>query len=185
MKKKIISIVTAAALALTALFSMTGVEAQAKVSASKVKKAYAAYVKKNIANDPYAIPGTSYYLYDFNKDGIKEMVVCEPGGARGTETVYSYYNGKVVESYKYYFNSVGYIKGKKYVVGYGSGGYQDFDYTVYKISKGKLKQQYKYACVAGVFKKNGKKISKKAFMKFEKTVITSFSAKAHSISVKK
>lgn len=183
MKKRLVSVVTAFAIALTTMFSAGSVEAEAKVSASTVKKAYASYVKKNIASDPYLVPGTYYYLYDFNKDGIKEMVVVDPGGARALEYVYSYYNGKVVESCgnSGCFNEVGYLKGKKYLVGYGSGGYQDFDYTVYTISKGKLKEKYKYACVAGVYQKDGKKISQKTFENFSKKVITPSSVKQYKI----
>lgn len=183
MKKRFISTVTALALAVTSIFSFSGTNVQAKASATTVKKAYASYVKKNIANDSYFIPGTYYYLHDFNKDGIKEMIVVEPGGARGSEYVYSYYNGKVVSSYKEgsYFNQVGYIKGEKCLVGYGSGGYQDFEYVVYKISKGKLKEKYKYACEEGVYKKDGKKITEKSFNKFTEKVSFSYSAKKYQV----
>lgn len=69
-------------------------------------------------------------------------------------------------------NQIGYIKGKKYLVSYGSGGYNNFGYDVYKISGGKLNKAFTYHCVDGVYKKNKTKISSKDFSDFQKKVVT-------------
>lgn len=49
-------------------------EVQAVSSATKVKNAYVTYLKKQIANCAYG-ENIEYLLYDFNKDGTKELVV--------------------------------------------------------------------------------------------------------------
>lgn len=164
--KKFLSIL----LSLAIIFTIpVPVSAKVSVSAKKVKTAYTSYLKKAIENEKFA-DNITYNLYDFNKDGVKELIVSEPGGARAIESVYTYKNNKVVMLSEGWFNGIGYIKGKKYVVGYGSGGAQNFNYTVYKITKGKLKKVTKYACVNGDFQKDSKTISKNNFMNFVKTV---------------
>ena len=107
-------------------------------------------------------------MYDFNKDGTKELIVESARGARSILCAYTYYKGKV----KYLTDGNGfyYQKDKKYLISYGSGGFQDFDYTAYKISKGKAKKSFKYAWDAGVYKKDGKKIDKKTFTDFQDTL---------------
>ena len=67
-------------------------------------------------------------------------------------------------------NDIGYIKGKKYLVSYGSSSYNLCGYDVYKISGGKAKSVCSYSYDEGVYKKNNKKIGEKAFINFQKTV---------------
>ena len=163
--KRFFSFVFAMVIALT---MAAPVNAEA-ASAGKVKKAYISYLEKAIETG--TIPDkVDYNLYDFDKDGTKELVVSEPGGARALVSIYTYKNNSVVALSNSSFNEIGYIKGKKYVVGYGSGGAMDFDYTIYKITNGKLQEVSTYACVSGVYQKDGKKISKSTFNKFAKTV---------------
>lgn len=166
--KRTMLFLTSAVVAATILQAPTA--AQAATSSKKVEKAYTSYLNKKIANCTYD-EDIEYYLYDFNKDGVNEMVVCDGGGARNWYYIYTYKNKKVVLLTSQ-VNDVGYISGKKYVVTYGSGGVGNFNYTVYKIKKAKLVKVDEYACVNGVYKKNGKKSSKSVFQAFEKTVIT-------------
>ncbi len=165
--RKAAAILAIMALALTTM--QTSVDVQA-ASASKVKKAYVDFLKKQVANCKYA-DDIEYYLYDFNKDGTSELVVAEGGGARPYYDVYTYKNKKIVCLEKD-TNEVGYISGKKYLVSYGSGGWNNFSYDVYKIKKNKLVKVNTYACVNGVYKKDGKKIEKSVFDAFVKTVVT-------------
>lgn len=170
-------------LAIVFIFAMS-VPSSAKVTVSekKVKTAYTSYLKKAIEKEKFA-DNITYNLYDFNKDGVKELVVSEPGGARALEFIYTYKNNKVVTLSNDSYNGIGYLKGKKYVVGYGSGGAQNFEYTVYKITKEKLKKVTKYACIDGDYKKDNKTISKNKFTKFLKTVKFSL-GKTYKISKK-
>ena len=164
--KKFLSLLLTLALVST---MSTPVYTKAATSEKKVKAAYVSFLKKGIKKGDFA-DNIVYNLYDFNKDGIKELVVSDPNGNRALVTIYTYKKNNVVALTNSFFNGIGYLKGKKYVVGYGSGGAQNFDYTVYKIANGKLKKVSKYACVDGVYKKNGKKISESTFTKFDKTV---------------
>lgn len=170
-------------LAFTLVFTLSTPVNAATVSAKQVKTAYTSYLKKEIKNGNFA-DNIEYNLFDFNKDGIKELVVSDPNGNRAAVTIYTYKNNRVTELSDSYFNGIGYIKGKKYVVGYGSGGALNFDYTVYKISNGKLKKVMVYACDDGVYKKNNKKISENTFRKFEKTIKYSLGT-SYKVSTKK
>lgn len=148
----------------------TPMEVQAAPSASTVKSAYVNYLKKQINNAIYP-EDLQYYLYDFNKDGTKELVVSySDGGAHGGATdVYTYRNKKIVSLLKN-VSEVGYVKGKKFLVAYSSGGAYDYNYTAYNIKKGKLVKVNKYACVGGVYKKDSKKITKSVFDAFTSKV---------------
>lgn len=168
LSKRIISLLGAVVLAVTAL--QAPMEVQAAPSAKTVKNAYVTYLKKQISNCKYN-EDIDYYLYDFNKDGVKELVVSDEEKGRGAVDVYTYRNKKVVSLVKG-VSEAGYIKGKKYLVTYSSGGALDYNYTVYKISKGKLVKVNKYACVRGVLKKDGKKITQSKFNTFTKKVVT-------------
>lgn len=152
------------------IFTMSvPVSAKVTVSEKKVKTAYTSYLKKAIEKEKFS-DNIAYNLYDFNKDGVKELVVSEPGGARALVSIYTYKNNNVVALSNNSYNGIGYIKSKKYIVGYGSGGAGNFNYTVYKITNGKLKQVSKYVCVDGNYNKNNKEISKNQFTEFEKTI---------------
>lgn len=177
--KKLLSLLLAIAFIFTISVPSS---AKAAVSEKKVKTAYTSYLEKAIEKEKLA-DNITYNLYDFNKDGVKELVVSEPGGARALEFIYTYKNNKVIALSGNSYNRIGYLKGKKYVVGYGSGGAQNFQYTVYKIKKGKLKLVSKYACVNGEYKKENKTISENKFTKFVKTVKFSL-GKTYKISKK-
>jgi hypothetical protein len=134
-------------------------------SEKTVKKAYAAYFKEQQQNG-ILMKDAYYQLYDFNKDGIKEMVITDISG-HTVCYVYTYRNKQVIslddESGETFGNYVGYIKGKKYICYTGTSG-TEFKYCyIYKISKGKLKTVDAYKYDAGVYTKNGKKITKKKF----------------------
>lgn len=171
LSKKLFALCGAVVLAVTSL--QAPMEVQAASSATKVKNAYITYLKKQIANCAYG-ENIEYWLYDFNKDGTKELVIYDnkdAGAHGGSYDVYTYRSKNVVSLVKG-VSEVGYIKGKKYIVPYSSGGAYDYDYTVYKMSKGKLKKVNKYACVRGIFKKDGKTITQSKFNTFSQKVIT-------------
>lgn len=165
--KRVLVLLCAAVVAVTAV--QVPAEINAAPSAKTVKKAYISFLKKKIANCTYE-EDIDYSLYDFNKDGIKELVVSCPGGARAICDIYTYRNKKVV-SLVHGVNDVGYLKGKKYIVTYGSGGSRNFDYTLYKIKKGKAVQVHKYACVDGVYQKDGKNVDQSVYLAFDKKVV--------------
>lgn len=166
--KKRISLFLVITLVLTTLFNGN---AGTKVdAAASLKSKYIAFVRQEMKKGRIEENPTDCYMYDFNKDGVKELVALSAIGARALYNVYTYKNGKV--KYLTDGNDIGYIKGKKYLVSYGSGGYQDFGYNVYTISGGKLKKAFTCECEAGVYKKNKKKITENEFNKFSKTVVT-------------
>ena len=114
--KKIMAVVCASAVLATSIASPVKTDAASK----KAKKAYEKVVKKLNSNKA-KWESYTYQYYDFNKDGLDELVVCLAGGARAMYSVYTYKNGKVVDTGAA-DNDIGYLKGKKYIVGYGSGG---------------------------------------------------------------
>lgn len=165
--KKIMAVVCASAFFVGGIANPVHISAAAKNE--KAKKAYVKLVKKLNSNkqkwDTY-----TYQYYDFNKDGIDELVVCLAGGARGLYDVYTYRNNKVVEIVSSE-NGIGYLKGNKYIVGFGSGGAGWLQYTVYKMTKsGKAKSIETYNYEEGTYKHNGKKTKESVYTKFEKKV---------------
>ena len=132
--KKLFSRMLALSLALSILFS--GNSITTVNAATNLKSIYTKYVKQELKKNEYADTLTCY-MYDFNKDGVKEFITCEVGGARAIYCVYTYEDGKV--KYLTDGNRIGYIKGKKYFVSLESGGADYFFYDVYKISGGKSK----------------------------------------------
>lgn len=164
--KKLAAKILIAALAIGCFMPMSAAPAEAKTS---LKSTYSSFVKKQLQKGMCdGAEKFDCWMYDFNKDGTKELIVEFAGGARNLYYAYTYYKGKV----KYLTDGNGfyYQKDKKYLISYGSGGFQDFDYTAYKISKGKAKKSFKYACDAGVYKKDGKEIDKKTFTDFQDTL---------------
>ena len=165
--KKIMAVVCASAVLATSIASPVKTDAASKNT--KAKKAYEKVVKK-LNSNKLKWESYTYQYYDFNKDGIDELVVCLAGGVRASYNVYTYKNGKVVDTGAG-DNDIGYIKGKKYIVGYGSGGMDGSGYSVYKMTKsGKAKQIDKYWCKNGECTLNGKKIKESAYEKFEKKI---------------
>lgn len=116
--------------------------AHAAPSSKKVKKAYMKQVKKvyNKGNKRH----TMYKMHDFNKDGVKELVVAQAAGARGNYYVYTYRKGKVVKLNKKTYNEIGRLKGTKYIVGLLSGGSAGNVYEVFAIKGKKLKLVARY-----------------------------------------
>lgn len=164
--KKLFSRMLALSLALSILFS--GSSITTVNAATNLKSIYTKYIKQELKKNEHADTLTCY-MYDFNKDGVKEFITCEAGGARGTYCVYTYKNGKV--NYLAGGNQIGYIRGKKYLVSINSGGADYFFYDVYKISGGKSKLVTCYACEYSVYKKDNTEISRNEFDNFSKTVV--------------
>lgn len=149
----------------TVLFS--GFACETVNAATNLKSVYTKFVKQEMKKGN--LPETVYCnMYDFDKNGVKELVVADVGGVRAWIRVYTYVNGKI--KFLADGNDIGYVKGKKYLVSYGSGGCSLYGYDVYKISGGKAKNICSYLYDEGVYKKNNKKISEKTYLNFEKTV---------------
>ena len=164
--KKFVSLLLLVSLLITSSISTVSA---ATPKESTVKKAYVSYLQKAIKNAEYG-DDILYSLFDFNKDGVRELVVSFQDGARATYDVYTYYKGKVVSLGKN-IGSIGYIENKKYLVSYGSGGYNNYSYGVYAIKGNKLKKVTEYRCDKGVYKKDKKKITKEEIDAFGQTVI--------------
>lgn len=164
--KKLFSRMLALSLALSILFS--GSSITTVNAATNLKSIYTKYVKQELKKNEHADTLTCY-MYDFNKDGVKEFITCEVGGARAAYRVYTYKDGKV--QYLADGNNIGYIKGKKYLVSYGSGSAFYYCYDVYKISGGKSKLVTHYEWDNSVYKKDNTEISRNEFDNFSKTVV--------------
>ena len=163
--KKAYSWILILSMVFTVLFS--GFACETVNAATNLKSVYTKFVKKEMKKGN--LPETVYCnMYDFDKNGVKELVVADVGGVRAWIRVYTYVNGKI--KFLADGNDIGYIKGKKYLVSYGSSSYNLCGYDVYKISGGKAKNICSYLYDEGVYKKNNKKISEKTYLNFEKTV---------------
>lgn len=140
-----------------------------KVSKKKVRKAYQKYIKEVLSHDD--IRYDDYLVYDFNKDGIEEMIAVSVG-ARAAMYVYTYYKGKVTPCLgDSFFNDIGYISENNHIVGGLSGG-ADYSYLKeYKLAKGKLKEINTYSYEEGTCKKNGKTISSKSYQSFYNKIV--------------
>lgn len=141
-----------------------------KVLKQKVRKAYQKYINEVLRHDDV---GYNYYLlYDFDKDGIEEMIAVSEGGARAAMYVYTYYKGKVTPCLRdSFFNDIGYISENNHIVGCVSGG-ADYSYLIeYKLVKGKLKELNTYSYEEGTYKKNGKTISSNSYQLFDNKII--------------
>ena len=110
--KRILALCGAFVLGVTTL--QIPMEVQAAPSTKTVKNAYVTYLKEQISNCNYN-ENLDYYLYDFNKDGVKELVTFDKEKGRAGVDVYTYRNKKVVSLVKGE-TEVGYLKGKKYLV---------------------------------------------------------------------
>ena len=163
--KKAYSWILILSMVFTVLFS--GFACETVNAATNLKSVYTKFVKQEMKKGN--LPETVYCnMYDFDKNGVKELVVADVGGVRAWIRVYTYVNGKI--KFLADGNDIGYIKGKKYLVSYGSSSYNLCGYDVYKISGGKAKNICSYLYDEGVYKKNNKKISEKTYLNFEKTV---------------
>ena len=163
--KKAYSWILILSMVFTVLFS--GFACETVNAATNLKSVYTKFVKQEMKKGN--LPETVYCnMYDFDKNGVKELVVADVGGVRAWIRVYTYVNGKI--KFLADGNDIGYVKGKKYLVSYGSGGCSLYGYDVYKIAGGKAKNICSYLYDEGVYKKNNKKISEKTYLNFEKTV---------------
>ena len=163
--KKAYSWILILSMVFTVLFS--GFACETVNAATNLKSVYTKFVKQEMKKGN--LPETVYCnMYDFDKNGVKELVVADVGGVRAWIRVYTYVNGKI--KFLADGNDIGYIKGKKYLVSYGSSSYNLCGYDVYKISGEKAKNICSYLYDEGVYKKNNKKISEKTYLNFEKTV---------------
>lgn len=159
------------ALVLCASMLFSGSEMITANAATSLKSTYTKFVKQQLKKNKdmnYAV----CYMYDFNKDGTKELVMSDESGNRASNHVYTYYKGKVKELVVDGENQIGYIKGKKYIVSLGSGGWDMCHYYIYKISGGKTKLVTTYSLEHGVFKKGKKTITEQDFNDFSMTVIS-------------
>lgn len=165
--KKLGTSILALVLAVTVIFG--GAQPVTVNAATNVDAIYAKYVRQQVRLGKFH---TGYYygysIHDFNNDGVNELIVSDGNGNRGVDSVYTYYNGKIV--YLMDANSLYYMPGKNYIISYGSGGAHYYMYDVYTINKGKAKKVAKYERNQEVYTKNGKKISAATFEKFENSV---------------
>lgn len=169
--KKICSWILVLSFGLSVLFSSNSITTVN--AATQLKSIYTKYVKQELKKDSF-VDTVDCYMYDFNKDGVKEFITRDSGGAKYLYCVYTYKNGKV--KFLTDGNQIGYIKGKKYLVSFYSGGANDCDYNVYKISGDKLKlvswYSYHFENNKPVYRKNETKITQNEFNNFVKTVVT-------------
>ena len=147
----------------------------AKPSAKKVSAAYNKYFQKKYVGN-YKYPDARGYLYDFNKDGIKEMFVEYAGGARGSCDFYTYKNGKVIKMYKTIHGTgrICWMKGTKYIVVMTSSGANLSYVDLYTIKKTKMVHKYRYTYKTDMDTgknvkcyKNGKRISRSEWNKIQ------------------
>lgn len=155
-------------------------EVQAKVSEKKLYMDYLEKEEKRLRKVEYAESEiVGYHLIDLNNDGQKELVYdfwC--GGARSEETVCMIKNGKVevvydAEGHQVIGQTFYKIKGSKnkFVAG-GACSATEYMYDVYKFSNSNVKKIATYRRIyedigRGCYK-DGKRISKQSYLKFEK-----------------
>lgn len=134
-------------------------------SKSTVKKAYAAYVEKNLS-DEEEYPYSEYTLFDINNDGIKEMLFTYMCGVRAGYKIYTYSNGKVKHMKSIEGGcGVTWSKSKKRICVTTSSGAAYTTYTVYTMKNTSLKKGVQYKEKGSKYYKNDKKISEKSFNK--------------------
>lgn len=154
----------------------------AKPSEEKVMKAYQRYYDKHYVRKGYS--GLLRNYYDINKDGIKEMYVSYEAGVRGAYDFFTYHKGKVIRLNKTFYgcNDLNYMRGKKYrkcIAIQASQGASESFYTVYRIKGKKMIEVARYTIIFSGYSagskvkyyKNGKRISKKTYNKFENKLI--------------
>ena len=166
--RKVKRIVLVCAVMLLMLSCNTVMAAPGKAT---VKKAYAAYVKRNLSSSS-KYPYGDYAVYDINKDGIPEMFFEYMAGTRSGFKIYTYKNGKVSGMKSFIGVSRIYYNGKKkQICVLTSGGAADNQYTCYKMKGKKLVALSKYESVMEHYGnirycKNGKSISKGQFTSY-------------------
>lgn len=125
--KKFGSAMLALVLCASMLFSGSEtITANAAVNNATVKAAYTKFIKHKLKKNKNLNVITSY-MYDFNKDGVKELILDD-------DSVYTYYKGKVKKLDIGNADYIGYAKGNKYIVNLWG-----LDCYIYEISGGKAK----------------------------------------------
>lgn len=155
-------------LIVTAILALA-VPVSAKPSRKTVVKKYDQWTDKHVFKGQYRNPEA--YLLDINKDGVLEMLVQYENGVRSGLNIYCYKNGKVVRMKSLAgVNGWNQVRGKKYLVVEWSNSYRDSGYTVYKMSRYKLKQVCKYEMTSSgasvIYTRNGQRISQSRFQQF-------------------
>jgi len=154
-----------------------------KPSKATVRKAYQSYITKTLKKKELRGQNYGIAYYDINKDGVQELIVEYGAGVRCGFKFYTYYGKKVKKMHSNLLegcSGVYGVKGKKQIVLYGSNGWGDRWVTTYTMSKNKLKKGHTYEerdvitnARTGKYKAyyyiDGKKCSKKAFQKGQKT----------------
>lgn len=74
-----------------------GNQTEAASKASRAKRAYSSYYKKNLTERKY--PGRYKKLYDINQDGVPEMILSYMSGVRNGYKIYTY-RSESVYTYK-------------------------------------------------------------------------------------
>ena len=102
--KKAYSWILILSMVFTVLFS--GFACETVNAATNLKSVYTKFVKQEMKKGN--LPETVYCnMYDFDKNGVKELVVADVGGARAWMSVYTYVNGKI--KFLTDGNDIGYI----------------------------------------------------------------------------
>lgn len=154
-----------------------------KPSKATVRKAYQSYITKTLKKKELRGQNYGIAYYDINKDGVQELIVEYGAGVRCGFKFYTYYGKKVKKMHSNVLegcSGVYGVKGKKQIALYGSNGWGDRWVTTYTMSKNKLKKGHTYEerdvitnARTGKYKAyyyiDGKKCSKKAFQKGQKT----------------
>lgn len=173
------------------------VVSEAKVSNTKVHKAYSSKLKqidKKWKKESLTGEGATYFAYyDINGDGIDECFVDFNGfntednsvvSLGGTDVaVYTFYNGKVRKLVYSYTGGMGgtwggiyFYKKSKYITYHDRAGWSDSVYTFKTIKKGKLVKMgtCEYHTVMEnekkntTYKVNGKEVSEKKYNAYYK-----------------
>ncbi len=113
-----------------------------------------------------------YQLYDINKDGQNEMIITYPAGVRMGADIYGYDSAANKVSRIKSLSGVSEIRKdtkKKQIVVLASSGAKNYSYTAYKYDGKKIKKSTTWSRNKRTYKKNKKKITKKAFNKQEKS----------------
>lgn len=141
-----------------------------KPSANKVKRAYLNYLKKNKNSFPFY----QYKMVDINKDGIKELLVMYSAGVRGGMQVFTYKNGvkSLTKEELLGLGQVYTVKNQKKICVSASNGASEQAFTYYYIKGSRLKELDRIDVIYGTssvrYYLNGKKISKKRYLSYEK-----------------
>lgn len=170
-------------LCLLVLTGITGISLQTRASGMRYPKeqvtaAYNRYYKKYFYSRRRKYPNLKGKRYDFNRDGIEELILSYASGGRTTYRFFTYQKGKIVRLHKKdafrQCDALYVMKGKQYIVTDRTPEALRTYTTCWRIKGRKLERvcQYLYEgdpnSTAVSFYKNGKKISGKTYRKFLK-----------------